>query len=104
MRYVIALTFALCLTTAPSQGGDRLHAGQALGPGQRLTSPNGRYALDMLTDGNLILHRGNQVLWCSNTRGTEGGTCIVGRDGNVGVYEVLKGQPPSRVAWNLGEE
>jgi hypothetical protein len=45
----------------------RLNAGQRLSRGQSLTSANGRFHLNMQSDGNLVIYDGSSAIWASNT-------------------------------------
>lgn len=93
-----------------------LTAGQGLGPGERLTSPNGQYVLTMQagdgnlvlskgattlwttgasgagarvvmqSDGNLLVSRSGQATWSSNTAGFDGAKLVIQNDGNVVVH------------------
>ena len=74
---------------------DILEPGAALTRGSVLTSPSGRFHLDMQQDGNLVLIRtdDNKPIWHADTWarllwGTYGGgdTAIMQRDGNFVVY------------------
>jgi hypothetical protein len=47
---------SLRASTTSGPGTDRLAANEALGEGQALTSPNGKYTLAMQGDGNLVLY------------------------------------------------
>jgi hypothetical protein len=57
---------------------------QLLRAGQSRRSPNGRYVLGMLTDGNLGLFdiHTRQTLWSSGTGGSPGAFAAMGADGN----------------------
>lgn len=59
----------------------------ALGPDERLTSPNGRYALVMQGDGNLVLYRdpGGVPLWSSGSDDA-GARLVMQGDGNAVIY------------------
>lgn len=76
--------------TAPS-GCGVLRGGQGLTSGRTLASCNGRYALTMQTDGNLVLYRsGAGALWSSGTAGSDGYAFVMQGDGNavlLGRYE-----------------
>jgi hypothetical protein len=74
-------------TTYTYNGGDRLNAGSVLTPGRYLRSSDGRYALLMQADGNLVLYGpGYHVLWATNTGGHPGGDATVQADGNFVLY------------------
>ncbi len=56
--------------SGPGTDRNQLRAGQQLGQGQRLVSPNGRFHLVMQTDGNLVLYDGGPGLnpfWATGT-------------------------------------
>lgn len=78
------------------------HAPTALGlsgsllPGERMVSADGGTTLVMQADGNLVLYRGNQVRFSSNTS-VPGSAAVVQRDGNLVVLS-----PDLRPLWNLG--
>ncbi|MEV4263545.1 hypothetical protein [Kribbella sp. NPDC049584] len=60
----------------PKAEGDVMQPGQALYPGDTLTSPNGKYVLSYQGDGNLVLWGpGNAVIWSSQTGGQLPGVC-----------------------------
>jgi len=68
-------------------GSNRLDAGAVLNPGRYLRSADGRYALLMQGDGNLILYGpGYHVLWATNTGGRTGADATVQTDGNFVLY------------------
>jgi hypothetical protein len=48
-------------------GGNQLRSGQRLAGGQGLTSSNGRFHLNMQTDGNFVLYDGTSAIWHTNT-------------------------------------
>ncbi len=84
----MALALALPATAAASP---TLLTGQTLSPGQSLTSADGHYALDMQTDGNLVLYwingRAGQIaLWSSRTHGNDGAYAVLQSDGNLAVF------------------
>lgn len=60
--------------------------GQRLNPGERVTSPNGKCALVMQADGNLVWVYAERVLWHAATHGNPGAFCVVQTDGNLVVY------------------
>ncbi|WP_448612970.1 hypothetical protein [Modestobacter sp. URMC 112] len=68
--------------------GHTLRGGQRMTGGQALRSPDGRYRLEMQTDGNLVSYApGNRVLWSSGTWGRPGTVLEVQTDGNVVLYD-----------------
>ena len=68
--------------------GHTLRGGQRMTGGQALRSPDGRYRLEMQTDGNLVCYApGNRVLWSSGIWGRPGTVLEVQADGNVVLYD-----------------
>ncbi|MDN3354096.1 CHAP domain-containing protein [Actinomadura sp. DC4] len=68
-------------------GANRLDSGGVLYPGRYLRSTDGRYALLMQADGNLVLYGpGYHVLWATNTGGRPGADATVQGDGNFVLY------------------
>jgi hypothetical protein len=63
-----------------------LYPGERLNPGDQLTSPNGRYALVMQGDGNLLEYDEGTPVWTSNTAGHSGSDFEAQSDGNFVVY------------------
>ncbi|MDT7578755.1 MAG: hypothetical protein QOK35_15, partial [Pseudonocardiales bacterium] len=63
-----------------------LASGTALKPGDTITSPNGRYHLELQTDGNLVLTGPTGVAWDSGTRGKGVATAEMQADGNFVLY------------------
>ena len=63
-----------------------LASGTALQPGDALVSPNGRYHLELQTDGNLVLTGPTGVAWDSGTRGKGVATAEMQADGNFVLY------------------
>ena len=47
----------------------KLSEGEELQSGQSLLSENGLYTLAVQTDGNIVLEKGEDVLWASGTHG-----------------------------------
>jgi hypothetical protein len=64
-----------------------LTRGEYLGPGQSVTSCDGRFRLTMQTDGNLVLYQGTTALWYTSTHGTGAQKAIMQTDGNFVVYD-----------------
>ena len=66
-----------------------LNPGDALGNGQMLTSSNGRFALCMETDGNLVVYSGSKPIWASRTNHTGGQPfrLVMQEDNNLCVYD-----------------
>jgi peptidoglycan hydrolase-like protein with peptidoglycan-binding domain len=67
-------------------GRDFLNPNESLVRGQKLVSPNGQFQLVMQSDGNVVLLKGAQALWNSNTQG-RGTKAIMQSDGNFVVYQ-----------------
>jgi nucleoid-associated protein YgaU len=63
-----------------------LASGTALKPGDAVTSPNGRYHLELQIDGNLVLTGPTGVAWDSGTRGKPVATAEMQADGNFVLY------------------
>jgi hypothetical protein len=64
----------------------QLNAGQVLRPGWSLLSNNGVFVLTMQTDGNLVMYKGTQAVWSSNTAGNANAYATMQNDGNFVVY------------------
>jgi hypothetical protein len=72
---------------------DRLLPDQGLTVGQSITSADGRFVLVLQADGNLVLYRGGQALWASNTAGhPEVFDVVMQSDGNLVMYNTC-GRP-----------
>src|SRR5207247_1141336 len=83
------LTLAIAVALAGGTPGARaagLDSGASLGPGERVTSADGRFALVLQADGNLVWARGGHVLWHAGTHGTRDPRCVMQADGNLVVY------------------
>lgn len=76
-----------------------LTTNQALGVGQSLVSPNGRFDLILQSDGNLVLYGpGSAPLWSSNTHGKYAvQDVIMQSDGNLVMYD-----NSGHALWNSG--
>ena len=69
-------------------GADRLLTGRRLSPGQAILAANGRYAVVMQGDGNLVEYAfGPVAVWSSRTSGHPGASVIMQGDGNLVVYQ-----------------
>lgn len=66
--------------------GDTLNAGQQLGRGASLTSPNGAYTLTLQEDGNLVLAARGEAVWAAGTDNQGADRAAVQEDGNFVVY------------------
>jgi hypothetical protein len=74
-------------------GSDRLTPGQTLQAGQYMRAQDGRSAIVLQGDGNLVLYAGGyRVLWFSGTGGVGISKLIMQTDGNLVLYRV-NGQP-----------
>ncbi|MEL5858859.1 hypothetical protein, partial [Aeromonas veronii] len=65
----------------PPTPRNRLVPGQSLAVGMRVTSSNGKYAITMQDDGNLVLTRGTIPVWGSQTSGQGANQATLGPDG-----------------------
>jgi nucleoid-associated protein YgaU len=66
---------------------DVLRAGESLGIDQKLTSSNGKYALIMQGDGNLVLYtESNTPVWATRTQGKGAIRASLQDDGNLVLY------------------
>ena len=63
-----------------------LSSGSTLKTGDALTSQNGRYRLELQTDGNLVLTGSRGLAWDSDTRGKDVATAEMQCDGNFVLY------------------
>jgi len=68
-----------------------LSSGSALKPGDALTSQNGRYRLELQTDGNLVLTGPRGLAWGSDTRGKDVATAEMQSDGDFVLYTADRG-------------
>lgn len=62
---------------------NKLAAGEALQSGQRLASPDGSHELRQLGSGNLVVVRGEQRVWETNTDGNRGARATMLPNGNL---------------------
>ena len=63
-----------------------LSSGSVLKPGDSITSQNGRYRLELQSDGNLVLTGPTGLAWDSDTRGKSVATAEMQTDGNFVLY------------------
>jgi hypothetical protein len=83
----------------PQVGGDTIHMGETLNPGDVRTSFNGWYQLRMQADGNLVIYGKNEIaLWSTNTAAHPGARFVYFPSG---VFEILT--TTNKVAWKGGE-
>ena len=83
------------LPPAPTSCG-AIEPGRGLAPGEAVYSCDGRYALVMQGDGNLVLYHGGSALWSSRTPGSDGRRAVMQGDGNFVVYGA------SSARWDAG--
>ena len=84
---VLAMSVVVDAGPARAAATDTLVAGEQLAGGERLTSPNGAYSLDVQPDGNLVLNApGGRVLWHSWTWSNPGALLVLQPDGNLVLY------------------
>ena len=95
--YLSAFVAPVGVHVVPVVGESLLAAGQALGSGSQLTSPSGRYRLNLQSDGNLVEYGGGRPLWQTATQGHPGDRAVMQSDGNLVVYS-SSGAP----LWNSG--
>ncbi len=67
-------------------------SGQTIASGQAVTSPDGHYALTMMSDGNLVLELSNpygspRVIWSTGTGSSPGATAQLQSNGNLVVHD-----------------
>ncbi|MBU2667255.1 hypothetical protein KOI35_27470 [Actinoplanes bogorensis] len=80
-------------------GGDTLTTGGRLDTGDRLTSPNGRYTLQMQTDGNLVGYEGTRPFWATGTWDQPGNHLVADPYGRFNLLTVR-----GTVAWTRSSE
>lgn len=75
------------ISPAPTECGV-LHAGQALAPGDSLTSCGGCFTMVMQSDGNLAVYKKDvpEALWSTQTNGKAGYAAEMQGDGNFVLY------------------
>jgi hypothetical protein len=79
-------------------GSDRLATGGRIRPGQYLRSADGRYAVVLRHDGDLVAYGpGHHALWATGTRGQPVLYATLQGDGNLVVYRT-----DGRPAWSSG--
>ncbi len=69
-----------------------LLSGQTIASGQSVTSPDGHYALTMMTDGNLVLELSNphgspRVIWSTGTGSSPGASAQLQSNGNLVIHD-----------------
>ncbi|MEV6521984.1 LysM peptidoglycan-binding domain-containing protein [Longispora sp. NPDC051575] len=65
---------------------DTLKSGESLGVEQKLTSNNGKHAVRLQGDGNLVLYTDADVAWSSGTEGKGAVRAELQSDGNFVLY------------------
>jgi hypothetical protein len=71
----------------PAAGCGELAVNEALGLDQAKTSCDGRFALVMQTDGNLVLYQNGKAIWNTRTVGAGGTVAVMQGDGNFVMYQ-----------------
>ena len=85
VRWGTGTAAKVTIPTGPTQCGALL-GGQGLATGQQVGSCDGRFALVMQTDGNLVLYMGTTPLWHTHTNGLGGYAAWMQGDGNFVLY------------------
>ena len=85
------------LPPAPASCG-AIEPGHGLAPGETINSCDGRYALTLQGDGNLVLYHGANALWSSGTAGSDSRRAVMQGDGNFVVYGA------SAARWSTGTD
>jgi tyrosinase len=83
------------LPTGPTAQGSDMHPGEILGPGQSISSADGRCTFVYQSDGNLVLYGPGGAMWASGTDGSPVGAAIMQGDGNLVIYG-----PGSHYVWD----
>ena len=82
----------------PVPGCGVLVPGQVLAPGEILFSCDGRFQMQLQTDGNIVLRIVDYVaLWTSGTHGTSPSGMVMQEDGNLVLYST-----DGRALWHAG--
>jgi hypothetical protein len=84
---------------SPPGGCGQMLGGQGLTVGQSLSSCDGRFALAMQYDGNLVLYQGGSALWATNSWGSTGYGAVMQNDGNFVLYDVNQGALFASNSW-----
>ena len=69
-----------------------LYAGQALVPGGKLVSTNGKYVLIYQKDGNLVGYTASTPFWASGLQTASPSMAVMQADGNFVLYDVKMNQ------------
>jgi hypothetical protein len=105
----ILSAYGLQLTTSgggqpPGSGQNQLRSGQRLSAGQGLTSSNGRFHLNMQTDGNLVINDGSSPIWATGTWNTTNrpNRADMQADGNLVLYNDANQASWATGSWGSG--
>jgi chitinase len=88
----------------PTTGKNTLSTGQRLPAGQGLTSSNGRFHLNMQTDGNLVIYDGSSPIWATGTWNTTNrpNRAEMQSDGNLVLYNDANQASWASGSWGSG--
>jgi hypothetical protein len=88
----------------PSGGSNQLTTGKRLSAGQSLNSSNGRFHLNMQTDGNLVIYDGSSPIWATGTWNTTNRPNRVDMqsDGNLVTYNDANQASWATGTWGSG--
>lgn len=92
---VASFMLACAGANAAASHPDVLLPGEELKVNEQITSPNKQYRLVLQGDGNLVLYKGSNALWASNTVLPNIAKVVMQGDGNLVIY-TGDGQP----AWD----
>jgi Beta-1,3-glucanase len=91
---------------AGANPSNTLSAGQRLSGGQGLTSSNGRFHLNMQTDGNLVIYDGSSAIWATGTWSLPSDRkptrADMQADGNLVLYNDANQAAWASGSWGLG--
>lgn len=77
-----------CISGVSAGRPDTLYGGETMFAGYVLTSLDGRYTLNMQSDGNLVLRDpSGRAVWASGTSGNTGADAEMQNDGNFVIYK-----------------
>lgn len=77
-----------CISGASAGRPDTLYGGETMFAGYVLTSFDGRYTLNMQSDGNLVLRDpSGRAIWATGTNGNPGSDAEMQNDGNFVIYK-----------------
>jgi hypothetical protein len=90
--------FSQATTLAPSNASTDcsvgLTGGQTLAAGNGITSCDGRFQLELLANGNLVINQGTKQLWQSGTEGLQVSEGVMQPTGNFVLYD-----PTGKPVW-----